>query len=70
MLARGYALIRDEGGALIRSVAQAQAGQALTVQVGDGRFEAVVRGAGGTPSKPQPRPARRELPKSAQGDLF
>ncbi|MCT4493207.1 exodeoxyribonuclease VII large subunit [Bosea minatitlanensis] len=70
VLARGYALIRDEGGALIRSVAQAQAGQALTVQVGDGRFEAVVRGAGGTPSKPQPRPARRESPKSAQGDLF
>lgn len=75
VLARGYALIRDEAGALIRSVTQAQAGQVLTVEVSDGRFGAVVSGSGGTAPRPQPRPARKEAPrseppKSAQGDLF
>ena len=70
VLARGYALIRDEAGTLVRSVAQAQPGQALAVQLSDGRFDAVVSGAGGTPPKPQPRAARKEPPKSTQGDLF
>ena len=62
--------IRDEAGTLVRSVAQAQPGQALAVQLSDGRFDAVVSGAGGTPPKPQPRAARKEPPKSTQGDLF
>ncbi len=70
VLARGYALVRDEGGALLRSVAQAQPGQALTVQLSDGRFGAVVSGGGGTAPKPAPRAVRKEPSGSGQGDLF
>jgi exodeoxyribonuclease VII large subunit len=69
VLARGYALVRDETGALVRSVGQARPGQALSVQISDGRFGVVVAGAGEAPSRPS-RPLRRESPKAGQGDLF
>ncbi|MBA4270162.1 MAG: exodeoxyribonuclease VII large subunit [Methylobacterium sp.] len=46
VLARGYALVRDEAGALIRDPAQLRAGQALGVQVAGGRFGVVVAGGG------------------------
>lgn len=69
VLARGYALVRDEAGALIRGVAQAQPGQALSVQVSDGRFAVAVMGGGDTAAKPA-RVPRKETPKSGQGDLF
>ncbi|TAJ33408.1 exodeoxyribonuclease VII large subunit [Bosea sp. (in: a-proteobacteria)] len=76
VLARGYALIRDESGALVRGVAQAEPGRLLDVQVSDGHFGAIVAGGAGTSigtgkvSRPQSRPARKEMPKTAQGDLF
>jgi exodeoxyribonuclease VII large subunit len=69
VLARGYALVRDEAGALVRGVGQARPGQALSVQISDGRFGVVVAGAGEAPSRPS-RPLRRESPKAGQGDLF
>ncbi len=69
VLARGYALIRDESGALLRGVAQAEPGRLLDVQVSDGRFGAVVTGGTGAAPRPQPRPARKAMPKG-QGDLF
>ena len=43
-LARGFAIVRDAEGRLIRSVAQAQPGTAITVQLGDGAFEARITG--------------------------
>lgn len=69
VLARGYALVRDEAGAVIRDPGQLRAGQALGVQVAGGRFGVVVAGGGEGPARPA-RPARREGPKTAQGDLF
>jgi exodeoxyribonuclease VII large subunit len=69
VLARGYALIRDEAGILVRSTAQASSGQGLSVQVADGRFGVIVSGGGDVPVRP-PRPVRKEPPKSGQGDLF
>jgi len=69
VLARGYALVRDEAGELVRSVAGAKPGQALSVQVSDGRFSAVVAG-GGEPAARPSRPARRDVGKPGQGDLF
>jgi len=69
VLARGYALVRDEAGTLIRGAGQVRPGQALSVQVSDGRFGVVVAGAGEAPSRPL-RPQRRESPKAGQGDLF
>ncbi len=69
VLARGYALVRDEAGVLVREVGQTRPGQALSVQVADGRFGVVVAGSGDAPSRPA-RPARRDTPKAGQGDLF
>lgn len=69
VLARGYALVRDEAGALVRGVAQVRPGQALSVQVSDGRFGVVAAGDGGAPPRPARAP-RREIPKGGQGDLF
>jgi exodeoxyribonuclease VII large subunit len=69
VLARGYALVRDEAGALIRDPAQLRSGQALGVQVAGGRFGVVVAGGGEGLSR-STRPPRRDLPKAGQGDLF
>jgi exodeoxyribonuclease VII large subunit len=69
VLARGYALVRDEAGALIRDPAQLRSGEALGVQVAGGRFGVVVGVGGEGPVRPA-RPARRDGPKTAQGDLF
>ncbi|WP_291825202.1 exodeoxyribonuclease VII large subunit, partial [Bosea sp. (in: a-proteobacteria)] len=69
VLARGYALVRDEAGALIRDPAQLRAGQALGIQVAGGRFGVVVAGGGEGQSR-STRPPRRDLPKAGQGDLF
>ncbi|MCZ8041475.1 MAG: exodeoxyribonuclease VII large subunit [Beijerinckiaceae bacterium] len=69
VLARGYALVREEAGALIRDPAQLRAGQALGIQVAGGRFGVVVAGGGEGQSR-STRPPRRDLPKTAQGDLF
>jgi exodeoxyribonuclease VII large subunit len=41
-LARGFAIVRDAEGRLIRSVAQARPGAAITIQLGDGAFGAQV----------------------------
>jgi exodeoxyribonuclease VII large subunit len=43
-LARGFAIVRDAEGRLIRSVAQARPGAAITIQLGDGAFGAQVTG--------------------------
>ena len=43
-LARGFAIVRDGDGRLIRAVAEAQPGAAITIQVSDGTFGAQVTG--------------------------
>jgi exodeoxyribonuclease VII large subunit len=71
VLSRGYALIRDEAGALVRSVEVAQPGRALSVQVADGSFGVTVSGGEGGGMKPQaPRPVRKTPTPGTQGDLF
>lgn len=42
-LARGYAIVRDEHGRIIRRVSQVAVGDELDVQVGDGRFPVQAR---------------------------
>jgi exodeoxyribonuclease VII large subunit len=69
VLARGYALIRDEGGALVRSTSQVAPGQALNIQLADGQFGAVASGGGDAPARPS-RPIRKLSRKPEQGDLF
>jgi exodeoxyribonuclease VII large subunit len=68
VLSRGYALVRDEAGALLRSAAQVGPGQRLEIQLSDGRIAATASGGDAAPRLP--RPARKEAPKGGQGDLF
>jgi exodeoxyribonuclease VII large subunit len=42
-LDRGYAIVRDQSGKLIRSVAHVQSADQLEVQVSDGQFQVVVK---------------------------
>ncbi len=65
VLARGYALVREEGGALLRSAAVAKPGLSLQITLADGSFGAVV--PGGAPAR---QPARKSSPTGGQGDLF
>ena len=46
-LGRGYAIVRDDNGRIVRSPANVQSGDPLTVQVRDGQFGVVVTGDGG-----------------------
>jgi exodeoxyribonuclease VII large subunit len=63
VLERGFALVLNDKGQPVRNVASALPGSAITVQVADGRFGAVV---GGKPQAPKHKP-QDEKP---QTDLF
>ncbi len=80
VLARGYALVRDDRGRMARTASHLSAGAAITIEFCDGRISADVTGEPPVPktSKPQP-PAdpgiKRPKPKAAggpggQGSLF
>jgi len=49
VLQRGYAIVQDEAGAVVRSVNQIAAGQLLQTRVGDGEFSSNVKAI--TPTK-------------------
>jgi exodeoxyribonuclease VII large subunit len=63
VLERGFALVLDEKGQPVRSVRAAAPGSAITVQVADGRFGAVV---GGRPQAPK----HKTQDEKPQTDLF
>ncbi len=69
VLARGFALVRGEGGEPLRSVVAVRTGMQLDIEFADGRVAAI---AGGTrvrePAEPRPRRRRRDIP--GQGTLF
>ncbi|WP_457796552.1 exodeoxyribonuclease VII large subunit [Methylocystis sp. S23] len=66
VLARGFALVRDEHDALVRSVSQALPGAALTIEFADGR----VAARAGQSEAPNPPPAvsPRRKPRKDEGD--
>lgn len=71
VLARGFALARDEKGALIRSIAQVQSGERVEVEVADGAFSTRVERDGPLPKKASSnRSARQTKPRGGQGSLF
>ncbi|MGE0627982.1 MAG: exodeoxyribonuclease VII large subunit [Hyphomicrobiaceae bacterium] len=84
VLRRGFALVRDASGASIRSTGQVQSGAALSIEVADGSFSAVVTDGGksgrtGESSgetresqgeKLQTAPKRSRDPGGSQGSLF
>lgn len=81
VLQRGYALVRDGDGRMVRTAASVHAGDALELEFGDGRVDAEAKnvhaGGAGTPGEPKeakpPDPTLRRRPQrggSGQGSLF
>ncbi|PWE17698.1 exodeoxyribonuclease VII large subunit [Marinicauda salina] len=71
VLKRGFAMVKDADGRLVREAKALNDGQAVSLQFADGERPAVI-GEGGGPARPAPRtPARRaKTPPPEQGDLF
>ncbi|MBX3567881.1 MAG: exodeoxyribonuclease VII large subunit [Rhizobiaceae bacterium] len=68
ILQRGYALVLDQEGTVVKRAAEIATGAALTLQFADGKVEALA-GSGG--QKPKPRSAERKAgPPGGQGSLF
>ena len=67
-LARGFALVRDERGALVRTSHAAAQAQRLALQFADGTIE--VGPAGSAPVKPAPAKKPAPSPAARQDDLF
>ncbi len=68
VLERGFALIRDETDTLVRSVAGAAPGSALTVEFADGRVAVRASDGGDDPAAPASTAARRRTTKKPGGD--
>jgi exodeoxyribonuclease VII large subunit len=67
VLARGFALVRDEAGHPLRSAAAVKPDQALDIEFSDGHVQAVATAAhGGSP--PRPRQPIRPKPRRGGGD--
>ncbi len=77
VLARGFALVRDDGGHPLHSAAAVAQGARLSIEFADGRVGAVADGEGG-PEPARPAPKVESKPKSrgrapgssGQGTLF
>ena len=67
MLERGFALVLDAGGKLVRSAEAVSTGDALTLRFKDGEVGALATGAT-PPARPAPKPAPRK--PATQDDLF
>jgi exodeoxyribonuclease VII large subunit len=79
VLDRGFALVREESGRMIRRVAEAEAAKRLELEFADGRTQAEIMGDGknaGRSEKPSRRAAgesmgrRKGKEKTKQGQLF
>ncbi len=66
VLARGFALVRDEHDAPLRSAASVAPGQRLVIQFADGRSRATADGE----AAPTRKTAKAAKPTSGQGSLF
>ena len=73
VLARGFALVRDEAGHPLRSAGVVNAGARLDIEFQDGRVSAVACGEGTqtpAPTKPEPKAKPRKGGGEGQGSLF
>ncbi|QFS96018.1 Exodeoxyribonuclease 7 large subunit [Labrenzia sp. THAF191b] len=71
VLARGYAVVRDDSGQPVRSAAAIASGAALSIELADGTVDAVALSdsAGPKPAKVK-KPATGKGPATSQGSLF
>ena len=67
-LNRGYALVRDGDGRLVRSAAPAATAASLTISFADGDVTAIPDGGSGPPPAAPKKP--KAVPKGKQGSLF
>ncbi|MFN3869737.1 MAG: exodeoxyribonuclease VII large subunit, partial [Hyphomicrobiaceae bacterium] len=80
VLARGFAIVRRQGGGMLRSAATVTPGDALAIEMADGRFAAIAEGRIAERGGGELRPAARtagEAPRAprkhrdgGQGSLF
>ncbi|RVD33615.1 exodeoxyribonuclease VII large subunit, partial [Mesorhizobium sp. M4B.F.Ca.ET.019.03.1.1] len=68
VLARGFALVKDAEGAVIKLAADVVPGAALSLEFADGSADAVATGGGARP-KASAKPAKPREPGN-QGSLF
>ena len=73
LLSRGYAMVRDSGGAIVTTAAKARAARHLQLQFADGEVPVAVGDGDSAPSPPTSKPPRKSSPaepKRGQGELF
>ena len=70
VLERGYALVLNADGALVKRAAKLSKGEEIAVRFADGEIGAVTTGGEATKPKTKPRPAPQAKPSDIQGDLF
>lgn len=66
VLERGYVLLQNEEGEVVRSKGKVKAGEGVTLTFADGQRKAVIDGA----VKKTTKPAPKKTPATPQGDLF
>ena len=64
MLDRGFALVTDAQGKLVRRAADVARGEAIGIEFSDGRVDAVAAGT------PPPRAKKQGPERGGQGSLF
>lgn len=70
VLERGYALVVNADGTLVKRAAKLSKGEEIAVRFADGEIGAVTTGGEATKPKTKPRPAPQAKPPDVQGDLF
>jgi exodeoxyribonuclease VII large subunit len=65
VLARGFAVVKDAEGAIVKRAASVSVGDVLDIEFADGKVAAVAGGGA-----PRPRPAPRDKSGGGQGSLF
>lgn len=68
VLARGFALVRDDKGAMVRSAAAVKPGEALDIEFADGHIEARADARGSKTEESAKAPRRK--PDEKQGSLL
>jgi exodeoxyribonuclease VII large subunit len=69
VLDRGYALVQDDRGHVVRSKDAVSAGQGVSLTFADGERAAVIAGGTAVKAKPKKQP-KTPKPETPQGDLF
>jgi exodeoxyribonuclease VII large subunit len=70
VLARGFALVRDDAGRPLRSAATVDPGMAIDIEFADGRVGARADAASATPRADSAKARPRRGGASGQGNLF